>query len=591
MAREFAKGYGIVTFLHDKGKMFIRNKRGTFFTGLLALLFLIFFLARETSDVVAQEHPTPTFTETPSPEVTESPTIENSQTPSNTPEATPTTTNTPEAFFEIPKIQGDYVEDEILLRFAPTTGDAQAAASACFVNGQVEISSELGAVGASLLKISSGSVAEAIARAENCPQILLAEPNYYLYAVDTFPNDPNWGNQYGLNSIRAPQGWDTATGSASVIIAIVDTGVDLTHPDLSSKIVAGYDFVNNDAIAQDDNGHGSHVAGIAAAITNNGTGVAGTSWGARIMPVKVLNASKSGTFANAAAGIIWAADQGAHIINLSLGGSSHSAIFQNAIDYAYNKGVTLIAASGNAGNGFILYPARYANVIAVGAVDTSNNRAGFSNYGAELDLVAPGVSIYSTGIGNYFYDSGTSMSTPYVAGLAAILRGIPGSGSPANLAWAMKSTTLDLGATGRDDYYGSGLIQMDTAIQLLWPSPTPTSTQTSTVPPSSSGQTGFGLGSGFPNTEPTSTSTPTPTQTVTSSPTPLATITLFPSPETKGSPEPELFAQSTPIEVEKTEKNDGNIYILPCIGSSSILLGIYFLWLGFRLKKKKNKLI
>ena len=259
--------------------MFFRKRRRYFFAGLLVLLLSTLLSVRGTLHVVAQENPTATFTETPSPELPETPEIEFSQTPSSTPEATPTITNTPEALLETPEIKGDYVEDEILVRFAPTTGDAQAAASACFVNGQVEISSELGAVGASLLKISSGSVAEAIARAESCPHILFAEPNYYLYAVDTLPNDPNWVNQYGLNNIRAPQGWDTTTGSTAVVIAIVDTGVDLTHPDLASKIVAGYDFVNNDAVAQDDNGHGSHVAGIAAAFTDNGAGVAGTSWG------------------------------------------------------------------------------------------------------------------------------------------------------------------------------------------------------------------------------------------------------------------------------------------------------------------------
>ncbi|MCP4143323.1 MAG: peptidase S8, partial [Chloroflexi bacterium] len=422
--------------------MFKENRRRYFFIGFLALLFSLAFFMGQVQPVVAQENVTPTFTETPSPEITESPFVENSQTPSNTPEATstltptPTLTNTLEALLEVPKIKGDYVEDEIIVRFAPSTGDAQAAASVCFVNEQVEISSEIAALGASLLKISSGSVAEAIARAENCPHILFAEPNYYLYAVDTVPNDPNWVNQYGLNNIRAPQGWDTTTGSASVVIAIVDTGVDLTHPDLASKIIAGYDFVNNDAVAQDDNGHGSHVAGIAAAASNNAAGVAGTSWGARIMPVKVLNASKSGTFANAAAGIIWAADNGAHIINLSLGGKSHSAIFQNAIDYAYGKGVVIIAASGNndAACPVFCYPALYPNVIAVGATDAGNNIASFSNFGPALDLVAPGVNIYSTGVGSYFYDSGTSMSAPYVSGLAAILRGIPGSGSPANIA-------------------------------------------------------------------------------------------------------------------------------------------------------------
>ena len=574
--------------------MFLRHKRKIFFLGLLALLFSLFSFTGETLPVRAQENFTPTFTATNTPEstafFTETPEgVESSPTPtaSNTPEAPSTATNISEAPLEIKEINGDYVDGEILVRFVPQTGGAQATTNACFVNKQAKIVRELGAVSASLLKIDNVSVAEAIALAERCPNILFAEPNYRLYATDTIPNDPSWGSQYGLNNIRAPQGWDTTTGSATVIIAIVDTGVDLTHPDLSTKIVAGYDFVNNDAIAQDDNGHGSHVAGIAAASSNNGAGVAGASWGARIMPVKVLDASKNGSFANAASGIIWATDHGAHIINLSLGGNSHSTIFQNAIDYAYSKGVTIVAASGNNGNGFVLYPARYPNVIAVGATDSVNNRASFSNYGAELDIVAPGVSIYSTGISTYFTDSGTSMSAPYVAGLAAILRGIPSSGSPASLAWAMKSTALDLGVVGKDDYYGSGLIQMDAAIQLLWATPTSTPTEISNT-----GQTGIWLGSASSAIIPTSTSTiiVTPSPSIT----PFITATLG----NDSTPEAELFALSiaTPTQMARNidaAEEDGNIKMptLLCAGSSFIALGTFLFFFGFRLRKKKGRLL
>ena len=574
--------------------MFLRRKKKIFLLGLLALLFSLFSLTEKTLPVMAQENATPTFTaintSEPTAIFTEAPEgVESSPTPtpSNTPEASPTATDISEDPLEIKEINGDYVDGEILVRFMPQTGDAQATTNACFVNKQAKIVRELGAVSASLLKIDNVSVAEAIALAERCPNILFAEPNYRLYATDTIPNDPSWGSQYGLNNIRAPQGWDTTTGSAAVIIAIVDTGVDLTHPDLSAKIVAGYDFVNNDAIAQDDNGHGSHVAGIAAASSNNGAGVAGASWGARIMPVKVLDASKNGSFANAASGIIWATDHGAHIINLSLGGNSHSTIFQNAIDYAYSKGVTIVAASGNNGNGFVLYPARYPNVIAVGATDSVNNRASFSNYGAELDIVAPGVSIYSTGISTYFTDSGTSMSAPYVAGLAAILRGIPSSGSPASLAWAMKSTALDLGVVGKDDYYGSGLIQMDAAIQLLWATPTSTPTEISNT-----GQTGIWLGSASSAIIPTSTSTiiVTPSPSIT----PFITATLG----NDSTPEAELFALSiaTPTQITRnidaTEEN-GNIKMptLLCAGSSFIALGTFLFFFGFRLRKKKGRLL
>ena len=556
--------------------MSVQRQKETRFKSLLLFFLLLatLFLA-ESSRVTAQEEATPT-PPTPSPTATEI---------LDAPAGSSQATNTPEPPPFIPQIGGDYVEDEILVRFAPPRGNAHAAASACFVNEQVQVTSELGAVGAVVLKLNQISVSEAIALAKDCPHIQIAEPNYRLYAVDTFPNDPAWGNQYGLNAIRAPQGWDTTTGSSAVVIAIIDTGVNLTHPDLAGKIVAGYDFVNNDAVADDDNGHGSHVAGISAASSNNGIGIAGTSWGARIMPIKVLDAGAGGSFSDAASGIIWATDHGAHIINLSLGSTSHSTIFQNAIDYAYSHGVTLVAASGNNNGNFVLYPARYANVMAVGATDSSNTIAGFSNYGPEVDVVAPGVNIYSTGIGNYFYDSGTSMSAPYVAGLAAILRGIPGSGSPANLAWAMKSTALDLGAPGRDDYYGDGLIQMDAAIALLWVTPTFTPTITPTIPTPQPPRPTQGYTP--PAVLPTSTSTAiippspsfTPTQTA------FAPPTAIPSYDAEDSTD--LVALGTPTKAERASEKDENqkMSLLPCIGTLCLIFGIFLFWLGIRMKK------
>ena len=369
------------------------------FSTILVFSLILALLGNFPSSVTAQEKATPavpppseTFTPLPEESPTESEILPSETfTPLPEPSATSIPASpTPE---NIKQIAGDYVEDEILIRLSPSTRSVQTTTKDCFANEQVKITSELGAIGAVLLKLDGISVSAAIAHVANCPNILFAEPNYHLYATDTFPNDPNFSNQYGLTAIHAPQGWDTTTGSAAVIIAIIDTGVDLTHPDLAGKIVAGYDFVNGDAVPDDDNGHGTHVAGIAAASSNNGAGVAGVSWGARIMPIKVLNSGAGGSFANAASGIIWATDHGAQIINLSLGGSSNSSIFQNAIDYAYAHGVTLVAASGNSGNGTILYPARYPNVIAVGATDLNNNLAVFSNYGAELDVVAPGVNI------------------------------------------------------------------------------------------------------------------------------------------------------------------------------------------------------
>ncbi|GAB4431583.1 MAG: hypothetical protein Kow002_19810 [Anaerolineales bacterium] len=331
-------------------------------------------------------------------------------------------------------------------------------------------------------KVPYGKVSEKIEALKRCHNFLFVEPNYYIQVADTFPNDPGWANQYGLVNIRAPQGWDVTTGSTAVTIAIIDSGVDLAHPDLATKLVPGYDFVNNDAVPQDDYGHGTHVAGIAAASSDNGTGIAGVSWGARIMPVKVLNSAGSGTYLDVAQGITWAVDNGAQVLNLSLGGSAPSTLLQNAVNYAHTQGATIVAASGNYGSGSVLYPARYPHVIAVGAVDGSNVLASFSNYGVEIDLVAPGVSVYSTIPGGYGNNSGTSMATPFVAGLAAILAGLPGNNDPVRIEQQMESSALDLGAPGQDIYFGAGLIQMDAAIELVIP-PMP--------PPASLPTTGF----------------------------------------------------------------------------------------------------
>lgn len=340
-------------------------------------------------------------------------------------------------------LKGNYVADEVLVRFK--NGATEEMITECLKQVNGEIISTIDEISVTVVQIETVNVSNAVALISACPAVRYVEPNYLAQMTDTIPSDANWGLQYGLINIRAPQGWDLSRGSSNVTIAIVDTGVDLGHPDLSTKIVGGYDFVNNDAIAQDDNGHGTHVAGIAAASSNNGTGVAGVSWGARIMPVKVLNAAGGGTFADVAAGITWSADNGAQIINLSVGGPSSSMVLQNAVNYASSDGVLIIAATGNTGSNMVLYPAAYPNVIAVGATDSSNNLAGFSNFGPETDLVAPGVSIYSTTPGGaYGYRGGTSMATPFVAGLAAILCGIPGN-SADTVRSIMESTALDLG--------------------------------------------------------------------------------------------------------------------------------------------------
>ena len=324
------------------------------------------------------------------------------------------------------------------------------------------------------VKITDGSsVGEKLTELKKDPEVEYAEPNYRRQAQITTPNDAYYsGYQWNMPIIRANYAWDITRGSNSTVIAIIDTGVSLTHPDLSSKIVAGYDFVDNDSSAMDEQGHGTHVAGIAAAITNNGVGVAGVNWNARIMPVRVLDENGSGWDSDIAEGIIWATDNGADVINMSLGGpTSYPYTMQSAVDYAYSHGVVVVAAVGNNPNGIPIYPAACSHVIGVAATNSSDQRASFSNYGTFVDIAAPGETIASTywsaGSNVYALASGTSMATPHVAGLAALVLSQYPSRTPDQIEACIESSADDLGAIGRDNYYGYGRINAYKAVNSI----------------------------------------------------------------------------------------------------------------------------
>ncbi|MCM3781791.1 S8 family peptidase [Neobacillus mesonae] len=252
--------------------------------------------------------------------------------------------------------------------------------------------------------------------------IEFAEPNHEYRAIYT-PNDPFYpGYQYGPQKVQAPAAWDITQSAGGIRIAIVDTGVQLNHPELAGKLLPGYDYVDWDPNPSDGNGHGTHVAGIAAAATNNGLGIAGMAPLASIIPIRSLDNSGSGLLSSVANGIVYAANNGAHVVNLSLGSPANDSFLEAAVQYAWDRGAVVIAAAGNENTSSPVYPAYLPGVVAVASVNASDVKSGFSNYGSWVDVAAPGDQIVSTYLGSSFaYLSGTSMAAPHVAGLAALL--------------------------------------------------------------------------------------------------------------------------------------------------------------------------
>ncbi|TCP58232.1 thermitase [Tumebacillus sp. BK434] len=349
------------------------------------------------------------------------------------------------------KIENVTGTDQIIVKFAAGKSDvAQAVAAAHGADVKKTLST-----GAKVLKVKGKKAEDVLAQLQADASVEFAELDH-IYTIDYTPNDPSYGSQYHLPKIQAPQAWDYNQGSTAVKIAIVDTGVDLSHPDLSSKIVAGYNFVSGTTNANDDHGHGTHCAGIATASTNNSTNGAGVDWNARIMPVKVLNSAGSGYTSDIEAGVRWAADNGAKVISMSLGGGAYSSTFQSAITYAWGKGAVIVAAAGNNGNTTVQYPANYNDVLSVAATTSTDAKASFSTYGTWVDIAAPGNAIYSTAKGGGMTTmSGTSMATPVVAGVAGLVWNRFGtSASPATIVNKITSTADAIAGTGSYWIYG-----------------------------------------------------------------------------------------------------------------------------------------
>ena len=386
-----------------------------------------------------------------------------------------------------PPPESDRVLGQILVKFMAQTPqtviDAQLRAHSAKVVGQVV------ALDVLVVNVPQSTENRVITALSKNPNVEYAEPNFLAFATFT-PNDPYFAtNQWGLENtsqtikdqtgnvdadINAPTAWDTTAGS-SIKIAILDTGIDQDHEDLSAKIVLEKNFTTSSTV-DDLYGHGTHVGGIAAAVTNNGLGVSGGCPDCVLMNGKVLRDDGAGAYSWIANGITWAADNGAKVINLSLGGSSPSKTLENAVNYAWNKGVVVVAAAGNSANPSKTYPAAYKNAIAVAATNNQDQKASFSSYGAKwVDVAAPGENIFSTFPNhtfviqtkygrsqNYDFASGTSMATPMTSATAALIWSTGYGTSASNVRSRLESKADKIAGTGT--YWSAGRIDAAAAV-------------------------------------------------------------------------------------------------------------------------------
>lgn len=385
-----------------------------------------------------------------------------------------------------------FAPDQVLVRFKPKVSPQLVEGTLQFYG--TETIKRIPRLDIYQVRIPAGiSVEEMVSALRRNPDVDHAGPNY-IARITATPNDTLFRYQYALNNtgqdfgapgsptgkakadIRATSGWEETTGDPATIIAIIDSGIDFDHPDIKDKIVSGgRDFFNDDWEAVDDNGHGTFVAGIAAADTNNNEGIAGVAWNCMVLPVKVTDEEGLAYYADVISGIIWAADNGAHVINISLGGDAPDDDLRDALRYAYDKDIVVVASAGN-DDDFVYYPAAYdAYCLAVAATDYNDIRTSWSCYGPEVDVAAPGDSVLSI-VPTWYWEpeylpyafgDGTSASAPHVTGLAALLKSLKPWLSVDDIMNVIRYSADDVNSgehSGRDDYIGYGRINMDKAL-------------------------------------------------------------------------------------------------------------------------------
>ena len=378
-----------------------------------------------------------------------------------------------------------YVAGELIVSYekgttGPTTRAAVAATDARVEEDFPEIDAALLSVPEATNEISAEAREGDLERAK---QALEADPNVeavdynYVGQLQAVTNDPLVGQQWGLSRIRAPRAWGVATG-VDTVIAVLDSGAQMNHPDLDGAYLDQWDYFHNDAVGEDDMGHGTHVSGVAAAFTNNGRGIAGTAPDAFLFNYKVCTKQQGCPLSAQIPAITDAADMGADVINMSLAGYGRSDVQARAVNYAWNSGTVVVAAAGNDATNQPAYPAAYTNAIAVSGTDYQNGDSDFSNYGTWVDVAAPAgelqgplsasryqiLSTYPTYFNSsgYVSLSGTSFASPMVSGVAALLASQ--NRSAAQIRKRIQSKATDIGPVGRDNLFGTGLVNARAAV-------------------------------------------------------------------------------------------------------------------------------
>ncbi|MEX1020026.1 MAG: S8 family serine peptidase, partial [Litorilinea sp.] len=405
---------------------------------------------------------------------------------------------------------------------APAAVNAPAAVDAMLANYGAQVVENLPALQAQVVSVPAGAAATVVELLQSQSGVVYVEPNH-MASGQFVPNDPLYGTQqYAPQRMETESAWAVTQGDAAITVAVIDSGAWFEHPDLQGKLLAGWNYVANNDNPADDHGHGTHVSGIIAAGFNNGVGMAGVGGNARVLVYKVLNDKNVGSYGHIAAAIVAATDAGAHVINLSLGGEFNSITLQNAVSYAWQNNVLLVAAAGNMGSTTPFYPAAYPQVMAVSMTNSLDGFVSLSNSGQWISLAAPGWAIRSTdwigSQGEYGTRSGTSMAAPQVAGVAALVLAAAELDN-ATLRAVLENSAEDLGTPGFDSQFGHGRVNARRAVELaralVAPEPTPEPTVEATP-------------------EPTVEATPEPTVEATPEPTVEAT----PEPTVEPTPEP-----------------------------------------------------